>query len=332
MDNAKTTAEGADTSAPDAEKTDEQVWDEILDEEKATEPADESGEGIEPKPSNDAGEVEPDPDPAPAASEDTGDGTASGDAPSDGMDREALQAQNTRLQHSLDSEIGRQTRNLREIDRLQDQITSAPKKPAPGKDSGDARLKERREKLEAAREEYGDVIGPVLDEVADLRTAMGADKKQRADQDAATLVQQKERYETLVRAEQVTFEKEHSDGFDIIKENHEVFAQWIDDQPRRLRDIYVANRDAITNGMEAALLVTDFKTALLDADAAPAPANPETEKLRTRRQRQLDGAQSIRGAGRQEVSGRPAKDSTDDQGHWDHFKRQDEQQDRERQR
>lgn len=319
MNKPDTGAESADESAGEADnKTDEQVWDEIETKEKADEPVDNRDEGTEPEPVEAAGEPEPElSNEDQTASTDDGDG-AEVEASPDGMDSEALEAQNLRLQKSYQSEQGRTKALQRKTDILQRQILAAEKRSQrPDRDG--ITLKERHDKLAASREEYGDVINPVLDEVADIR----ADLKRRDDSDKQALQQQRDELRSIVVAEEAVFEKEHPDGFDTIVNNREVFDGWVDDQPRALRDIYAANRNFIVNGNDASVLVGMFKQALLDAEGTQAPANPETEKLQHRRQRQLAGAQSIRTPSRQQASSRPAADSEDAQAHWDYFERQD---------
>ncbi len=324
MSDANTAAEPAEDSAGEADKTDEQVWDEIETQEKATEPEDDHDEGIEPESVEATGEDEPDPEPSDEdqiASTDQGDDTASEDAVPAGMDPEDLKAQNERLQQSFRSDQGRARALQRKTDILQRQIIAAEKRPQRS-DTDKTSLRERREKLAASQEEYGDVINPVLAEVDDIR----ADLKRRDERDAEALQQQREELKSIVTAEEAVFEDEHPDGFETIINNREVFDDWVDDQPRALRDIYASNRQVIVDGTAASYLVGLFKQALFDAEGTPAPANPETEKLQNRRQRQLAGARTIRTPSRQQASSRPAADSEDAQAHWDYFARQDREQ------
>ncbi len=323
MNKPDTGAEPADESAGEADnKTDEQVWDEIETKEKAAEPEDDRDEGIEPEPVEATAEDEPDPEPSDddqIASTDDGDG-AEVEASPDGMDSEALEAQNVRLQKSLRSEQGRHKALQHKTNILQRQIIAAEKRPQrPDRDG--ITLKERHDKIAAAREEYGDVINPVLDEVADLRADLKRRDEQSDERDKQALRQQRDELRSIVTAEEAVFENEHPDGFDTIVNNREVFDEWVDDQPRALRDIYAANKLVIVDGTAASVLVGMFKQALLDVEGSQAPANPETEKLQHRRQRQLAGAQSIRTPSRQQASSRPAADSDDMQAHWDYFDR-----------
>jgi len=328
----------ADDSASDADKSDEQLWDELKTQETDADPdaddadatkadADDAGgaddaDATKKAGADDAGDPDPGKpdDPSPSDDTDTGDGP---DGSTDGQDLEALQAQNTRLLKALDSEKGRAAGGRREIVKLRSQIASAPDPKAQSDDSDDAHLKERREKLEASREEYGDVIGPLAEEITAINARLDEDKAQKA----TDLEQRKRRYNDLVTAEVRVFEVEHKDGFDTIVKNREVFDAWIDDQPRALRDIYADNQQDIIDGTQAAYLVTLFKQALLDASDDPAPANPDTERLQSRRQRQLAGARSLRTPGNTPASSEPAQGSGDDQGHWDYWKRKEQRED-----
>jgi len=316
MTDPETGAEPADDSAGEADKTDEQVWDDFEGEEKSATPREDDDVG-----------PEPDVDAAPSGDDKTEDplkptdddqiaSAAVSDDAADpaGMESEEEKAEKVRLAHALRSEQGRERARQRRASKLQRQLRAADDDPQPP-EKDEAALKEQAEKLAAAREEYGDVIGPVLDEVADLRADLG----RRDDRDAQAMKQQRDEFEEIVAAEKAVFVKEHPDGFDTINEHRQVFEQWVDDQPRAMRDIYAENQQAIVDGTAASLLVGKFKDALLDAEGSPAPANEETEKLQNKRQRQLAGAQSIRNTKSQKSSSRPAADSDDLQAHWDDF-------------
>lgn len=319
MTDANTQAPRADQSARDADKTDEQLWDDIERQEKDAGPADDHDEGKAPDFEAAAGADDPEPQPSddddPIPSEDDGEGD-DGASPV-GMDREALQAQNKRLQHSLDSEKGRSAKGRRVIDDLNMQIAAA--KASQRDNPDDDHLKERREQVKAAREEYGEVIGPLTDTITDLEARVA----QLSAHEEKELGRLEERHKALVDAELEVFKSEHPDGLDAINKHREVFDEWIEDQPKALRDIYAENQQFIVDGTQAALLVGLFKQALLDADGGSTPANHETERLQHRRQRQLAGAHSIRSTNRQQASSRPARDSDDAQAHWDYYARLD---------
>lgn len=323
------TAPPADDSASDVEKTDEQLWDEMGSKETDTD-ADNAdatdAEDIKADAENaDDAPDEPDEpdDPSPSDDTDTGDGS---DGSTDGMNHEALQVQHERLLKALESEKGRSAGGRREIERLESRLASDTKEKDD--DSEDDNLKEQREKLDAAREEYGDVIGPLADEVTALKAQIAEDKKQKAEEESRELDYQKARHDELIEAQIKVFKVEHPDGLDILVEHREVFNEWIDDQNRQLRDIYADNHLNIVNGLQAAYLVTRFKQALLGDPDGSAPANPESERLQSRRQRQLAGARSPRSSTTQPVSSRPAKDSTDEQAHWDYFRKQEQREER----
>ena len=320
----------ADDSASDVEKTDEQLWDELGSKEADPDADDakaDDAEDIEDKADDADGADSPDEPDDPGASDDTDTGDGS-DGPTDGKNLEALQVQKARLLKALESEKGRSAGGRREIQRLESQIASAPDTKAQSDDKDDAHLKEQREKLDASRAEYGDVIGPLTDEVTALKAQIAEDKEQKAREEARKLEQDKEHHRALVDAEIKVFKGEHPDGFETIAKHREVFDEWVDDQPRNLRDIYAENKLGIVDGTQAAYLVTRFKQALLGDPDGSAPANPETERLQGRRQRQLAGAISLRNSTGQAVTSRPAKDSDDLQGHWDSFRRQEQREER----
>lgn len=149
-----------------------------------------------------------------------------------------------------------------------------------------------------------------------------------------------QRFNTLTDEQEGIFTEEHPDGFDTIKENFDTFSSWIEDQPKRLRDIYAENSQFISDGTAAAFLVGKFKEALSQepgsgagddeqgqpgSESAPESKENGTARMSGRRRRQMDGARHSSGGPNRMTSAAPAKDSDDAQAHWDHFERMDRQ-------
>ncbi len=260
----------AATEAAEVEKTDEQIWNELT--------------GTEAKASDDAGTEAKDADTDTKddganggdeadqeTSEAAGDTEAAG-AGADSSDAKALQAQIDRLKHSLDSEKGRIAATRRENEALKAQLAAAEEASAKAKKPDDAKTKARKDALTKAREDFGDVIGPIADQVAELEARLAdlSDKEKR------NLADLRKQFDTATAAEEEVFLKEHPGGFDYLKERGKAFADWVDDQPRKIRDIYTANKDAIVDGAGAAYVLSLFKQAALPEDARSDPA--ETRK------------------------------------------------------
>jgi hypothetical protein len=303
----------------DAAQSDEQLWndfeadqteDHAQDDEQEDPPAADDDE-------DDGWNMDGDEDEPDGSSEDNED---DGEDSTNRDDPEHLRAQVERLQHALNSEKGRTAASRREIDTLKAQIAEA-EKSASRSQRDENLLKERREQLNRAREEYGDVVGPLADTIADLEARMD-DLSAREQRELSAM---REQHNTLLAAEEGKFIEEHPDGFDTIIANREAFDAWIEDQPKRLRDIYAENAAAIVDGTGASYLVGLFKQALHDAGGGHAPASDNSSsRLQSRRQRQLDGARAARG-GTQRSSSTPSRDSGDAEAHWDYFERLDRQ-------
>lgn len=316
-DSTPKAVEPAEDSAGDTDQTEEQLWAELDAEDKGEPDAEPEGQDPEGEAEGEAWGKDPDSDDeaeAEGTSEDDEGEGGSASAP-DGTDPEALRAQNERLQQSFKSEQGRARALQRKIRRLEAEIDSAEK--SPQSDQDEATLADRKKKLEEVQSEYGDVVGPVLDQINSLEKRFDSltAKEQQA------LEERRSEYNELVMAEQSVFESEHPDGFEVIEKNSDTFTSWIEDQPKYLRDLFSENQQVIVNGAGAALLVGKFKEALLSADGGSAPANQQTQRLQNRRQQQLAGARSERTPNRQAASSRPSKDSDDPEAHWDYFER-----------
>lgn len=303
MSNTDTMIEPADDTADAIETSDEQLWQTIRDEDGNDDPADDQIDTAE------GDTVEDEPDPSDDIDGTNDDGTVVTEEP------EALKAQIERLQHSLDSEKGRTQASRKEIERLKNEV-SAAQKSAQRTPEDEARLKASKERLDAAKEEYGDVIGPLVDTVEDLNKRF--DSLSQLEQ--RDLAAKTDRLTALKREQEEVFEKEHPDGYTLIQREQAAFASWVDDQPADLRQIYARNKAEIVDGSEAAYLVGLFKQSLQDAPSDPAQQN--NNRLNTRRARQLDGARAQRSNG-QRVTAVPPKDSDNEAGHWDYFARKD---------
>lgn len=303
--------------ASEFEDTDEQLWEEFTGDAPSEEddPA-EDGKDDTPDPGADA-----DDDPSRDTSEDDDGPDKADDAPK--IDPKQLQEQMERLQHQLSSEQGRTAKQRREIERLQSQIAKAETTPSDqGSNTSDSR-EELEQRLNQAKEDYPDVIGPL----ADMIKSMESRFDELSTRDIQDLQAKRDTLDELAAEEEGRFLEEHPDGFDVVTENREVFNQWIEDQPKQLRDIFKANTDLIVDGTGAALLVSRFKQSLLDAGADPSPAHQEKSRLNARRQKQLDGARSARTGNRQaKTSDIPSE--ADDETLFDYWVQKDEEKER----
>ncbi len=302
----------AEPSAPVAdgeELTKEQLWDELRAEE---------ADPVAQERHEDAPEAE---DAAPDAPSEDGPAEPGATAP-DAEDtvealkaqRDALREQNERLRHGNDSEKGRSRALRQQIDELKARIAATETSVASVR-TDDDKARARRDNLAKAKADYGDVVGPVADILAEI----DARTKATLTRDETLLAADRRQLGTLFAENEAAFKAEHPDGFDVIEANAPVFREWIEDQPKQVRDIFQANANDIVDPTGAALLVTLFKQSLLPAEtASPPPSRPDS-----RRQRQLDGARATRSGSQPRTTSEPAKDSEDKDALWDYWARQD---------
>lgn len=222
---------------------------------------------------------------------------------------EQLRERNAKLEHKLNSSKGREAAASRKIAELTARIEAGTKAVQAAKSADPKKARERAEKMKAAREEFGDVVGPVLDEIEDMRARQAEELREKetalkADQKALSDLQTEQETEFL---------KTNPDGFEVLEKNAQVFLEWIDDQPRKLRDIFAANKAAIANATEASLLIGKFKEHLAGQKT---PSN-ET-RLSQRRARQLEGAGGEKNQRSRPASSSPG-DGADPSALFDHF-------------
>lgn len=300
------TLESAD-AADIEENTDEQLW--------ATFEAEESGkteadpdEGEDEEDAEDPAD-EDDPD---SPSEDEDDSEDDGDAKGD--DTEELRAQVDRLQHALNSEKGRTAASRREAEELRRQIAETQKRIG---DQGDEDPRKERPNLDAVSEEYGDIVGPLIDEVKALRQNVD----DLSSRDKGRLKDLEGRLDRIAEEEEGVFLTEHPDGFDYLREHGKDFREWVEDQPKRIRDIWQTNFEQIIDGTGAAYLLSSFKQSRLDASEPP--EKQQQAETSRRRQRQLDGARSTRSGTRQALTADAPPETDDPEAIWNYFERKD---------
>lgn len=297
-------------TADEGEKTEEQFWDDFDAADTGDEPDRSRTEPDDGTDGDDQAEGDDDPE---ISSEDDGKGD---EGKTDGKDAEQLQSQIERLQHAFESEKGRSAAFQRQAAELKAQLAKAEKS---AKGDQDETVKKRREKLAQAEEEYGDIIGPLAERVKELDSRFD----ELNAREKAELSRKREEYDRRIDEEEAAFRSEHPDEFKAIVDNRDTFNTWIEDQPKRIRDAYRANFNEIVDGKGAALVVSLFKQALLQADGSEAPAQTQTDqRLSSKRQRQLDGARSTK-SNSPRSSSSPSAESDDPEALWNYFDERD---------
>lgn len=238
-------------------------------------------------------------------------------------DPKELQSQIDRLTHSLKSEQGRTASQRRQVETLRSQMAEA-EQSAPS-DDNEEKLTARREKMDKAKEDYGDVVSPLVETIEELQAQMGNLGKR----DAQNLEDKKTQLASIVQEQESVLTAEHPDWNEVLSANKATFDVWIEDQPKAVRDAYARNSGDIVDGNEASLLVSQFKQSLLSASGFDESASDtnKNDRAAARRKRQIDGSRSTR-SGSSRATSEPAPNGEDAQATWNYFERRDQKKDR----
>lgn len=330
----------ADTTAPADEMADEvttdedKLWDEMDAEEgqaaednpdaanadegsdfsNADDPANFEADGTEDHSQDDAAA----PEDAPSGSKTNGEEAEEATETTQTPTLEDLQATSKRHEQMFKSEQARSVAQQKRADRLQKELDAIKGRQ---KEASDNSADDTDDRLNAVKEEYGDVVGPLVDEVNNLKGRLN--DQSTTDQHRAETIS--DELQGMQAEEMAKFETEHPDGMNVVRDNADVFKDWIEDQPKIVRDAFAANRERFVDGTGAALVVSRFKAALAEASQGDETQNNDTQ-LETRRARQLAGAKATRSSTPQKGQGRLPADSTDTDALWDEFDRLDAQQ------
>jgi hypothetical protein len=286
-----------------AAKTDEEIWAEITkDEVKDAAPTKDTGEVV----SHDFAET---------STEAKEDGKT---APSDGADKqEPVAAKGTEpkpAEAPKDKDIWADAPP--ELRAAHEAEVAAAKKVANDAKANAGRIRKQFEDLKASASRGADTpkVGDTLDQsLADfpeiakpVKDALAPIAKQletlTASEQARTaalndeVVQHVKSQQELLEASHPGWEQE------LAGPKGKVFYDWLQDQPKRRRDIFETNREHIFDGPGAIELMDAFKSAIAAAEN-PTPAPPakpdagQTQELSAKRAAQLDGTTSPRSPG-----------------------------------
>lgn len=222
---------------------------------------------------------------------------------------DALVADRAKLEQKARSAEGRATAHQRKIDELYRQMQ-------PSNDDVAGKLRQSRQALTAKEADYPEIINPVaqvLDAVNENLSQLSAAEQRRREAATAELAE-------IVREEEAKLAEIHPDWEDVLsKHGGPQFAAWVEDQPRRFRDAFARNANAIVDAASVAEFMSAYKAHLgivpANAPAAPPPNNPPNNALTERRERQLAATASpTRSVQRPVVSGIP--EDADDESAW----------------
>lgn len=252
-----------------------------------------------------AGEGEPSPGQQPDGGEPSGtqDKVWADATPEQRAAHEAAQAQIAKLEQAERSNRGRLSALQRQLNDLQRKPPAAPSsedgKGAAGGEEGDPGEQADSDFLaskdwEAFKEEYPEVAGPMEKVVGTLQSHIKRQEKE------LSAIGQERRQSALEEQASVLIET-HPDWQEVTAE--EGFVEWLDSQPRHIREAAMRNAEDIVDAEEAADVVGRFKeyrAAQTGGDDARNKGSRDTSRgnrndaLTGRRQRQLESASTAR--------------------------------------
>lgn len=218
-------------------------------------------------------------------------------------ERQALQAQLAKVQHSDVSQRGR----ISALSRQLEELRAAAKPAGPTID----------ERLKQVREEYPEIAEPILEVVNDIRRETDLQRQERQQKEA-------ERREAEVK-------KVHPDFDTYVREHQAEFTAFFDRAPAAIRQAFVDNADGIADEGNAILALTTFKNfvqATTPKQGQPAPKGATPQQPQGRRERQMAAAAAAPTARSTVSPNNPASGSPDDD--WDYFERLDREKERRR--
>jgi len=219
-------------------------------------------------------------------------------------------AEAAKLEHRIRSDQGR-------LEALQKRIAAATAKPS-------REIPAAREAIAGIKEDYPELAAP-LDKLAEAVDGTRDDAKKAAD---ASLEADTAELNAIIAENTATLVEKHPDYVDVLKSAGQRFADWVNDQPLRIRKAAALNAQYIADPAAAIEVVEAFKKHLGLTPAPAAPAAPVTPApqpaLDDRRARQLEGsATPQRSGGRPVISGIP--EEGDPKAIWDAFDAQERQ-------
>lgn len=208
------------------------------------------------------------------------------------------------LEHKRRSEAGRAAAYAKRAQAIEQEIArlKARKKPDPDAEESD--------RLSAVKDEYGDIVAPLVEGLTELRQEREQELQDREDSLQAEM-------ESIEKEQTAIFQSVHPDGFDVVGKYGSAFVDWVEDQPKKYRDAFAVNKDRIVDGEAAAELISHFKRSI------EPPQQTEKEQLKPklgdRRRRQLDGARTMpqKAHGATPVDPGPSEDYDKEWDYWE---------------
>lgn len=196
----------------------------------------------------------------------------------------------------------------REIRDLQQKVASFQASKAEDKGKGD-----EPDSLEALREEYPDLLGPLMDRLDKL----GAAQSGLEEQFGAVSRLHGAQFESHVEEQLGFLEEKMPDWQNMVQENATAFWDWVDDQPKADRELAEASQDVIQDAEATYDLLSRFRSHLTGEEPHQQQSSTsEGKPNRGARSRRLAGAKSVASRGSQSATGKPQPDETDEVAVW----------------
>lgn len=222
---------------------------------------------------------------------------------------EALQAEKAKLEQQARSANGRLAARTRKINELRAQAEKvAAKQPAID-----------TTQLRSLETDYPEIAQPLNSTVSAISSRLESIEAEEEGRRKAAATE----LQGIIQEETSRLEEAIPDWLDFLRANGNVYRQWIEDQPKHIRDANARNANEITDADAAIEVITAFKQ-FLEPSAQPQPQNP-TPSPNDRRKRQLAASSSPSSSPRGAViSGIPEDGNPEDL--WAMFREQDRRQ------
>ena len=209
----------------------------------------------------------------------------------------------------LRGQVGGKDRKIRD---LQKAIVEERKKREETKSSG-----RDPKDLDELRETYPDLVDPLLRENQDIRGRLDA-LTQSVDKISEL---QEHSLQSDFAEETQVFREMRPSGVEIVTKNPDAFWSWVEDQPRKDRDLAYDSQESISDGEAMAGLLDRFEAHLgvSTAPKEPGPKGSPSNRGTTRTSNaRLAGARTVSSRGAQTATSKPQASETDEVAAWNH--------------
>ena len=213
----------------------------------------------------------------------------------------------------LRGQVGGKDRKIRELQqKIAEERKARQESQTKGPDPKD---------LDDLRESYPDLVNPILQRLEDIQNRLD-----RTDQSVDRFAELHEASMNAdFAAETQVFRQLRPDGTKVVSDNPDAFWEWVEDQPRKDRDLAYASQKAIQDGEAMADLLGRFDAHLGASTAPKEPGSKEPPQKRgtsTTSNARLAGAQTVSSTGGRPATSKPNSAETDEIAAWNYVTRE----------